>query len=146
MSARAAAPLRARPLDPAPAGIEALDVQPGQGIRLQLINAATMRFFRLRLTDAAGTLIPLVRVGGQGGLLDQAIIEGGVVDGFDFKYTRGEILLDPGDRQDVVAAIPAPRRGVLTLWTLDFERLGTGASIRTSRPCRSHTSMSRAPR
>jgi FtsP/CotA-like multicopper oxidase with cupredoxin domain len=114
-------------LDPAPAGIEAFDVQPGQGVRLQLINAATVRFFRLRLTDAAGTLIPLVRVGGQGGLLDQAIIEGGVVDGFDFKYLAGEILLDPGDRQDVVAAIPASASGVLTLWTLDFERLGTSA-------------------
>ncbi len=115
-------------LDPTPGGIEALDVQPGQGIRLQLINAATVRFFRLRLTDAAGTTIPLVRVGGQGGLLDQAIIEGGVVDGFDFKYNAGEILLDPGDRQDVVAAIPATASGVLTLWTLDFERLGTSAA------------------
>ena len=114
-------------LDAAPAGIEARDVQPGQGIRLQLINAATVRFFRLRLTDAAGTLIPLVRVGGQGGLLDQAIIEGGVVDGYDFKYEPGEVLLDPGDRQDVVAAIPASATGVLTLWTLDFERLGTSA-------------------
>ena len=30
--------------------------------------------------------------------------------GFDFKYDAGEILLDPGDRADVVAAIPGRRR------------------------------------
>ena len=117
----------ATPLDPAPAGISSFDVQPGQGIRLQLMSAATTRFFRLRLTDGAGTLIPLVRVGGQGGLLDQAIIEGGVIGGFDTQYALGEILLDPGDRQDVVAAIPDTATGVLTLWTLDFARTGAGA-------------------
>ena len=120
-------------LDPAPAGIESVDVQPGQGIRLQLINAATIRFFRLRLTDGEGTTIPLVRVGGQGGLLDQAIIEGGVITGadgdFDTKYSTGEILLDPGDRQDVVAAIPDTATGVLTLWTLDVARTGGGSGF-----------------
>lgn len=121
-------------LDPAPAGISAFDVQPGQGVRLQLINAATVRFFRLRLTDADGTLIPLVRVGGQGGLLDQAITEGGVIDGFDTKYLTGEIVLDPGDRQDVVAAIPDTASGVLTLWTLDFRRTGGGAEGWTNIP------------
>ena len=45
--------------------------------------------------------------------------------GFDFKYSAGEILLDPGDRADVVAAIPATATGVLTLWTQDFERTGS---------------------
>jgi hypothetical protein len=65
-----------------------------------------------------------VRVGGQGGLLDDAVVEGGVVSGFDFKYDSGEILLDPGDRADVVAAIPASATGVLTLWTEDFSRTG----------------------
>ena len=52
--------------------------QAGQGLRLQIVNAATIRFFRLRLTDSAGTQIPLVRVGGEGGLLDDAVVEGGV--------------------------------------------------------------------
>jgi FtsP/CotA-like multicopper oxidase with cupredoxin domain len=107
-------------------GASTLSVEAGQGLRLQLINAATTRFFRLLLTDQSGTQIPLVRVGGQGGLLDSAHIEGGVVGGFDFKYTHGEILLDPGDRQDVVAAIPQAANGVLTLWTQDFERTGGG--------------------
>ena len=62
------------------------------------------------MTDAAGNTLPLVRVGGQGGLLDNAVVEGGLPDGpggFDFKYDEGEILLGPGERDDVVVAIPA---------------------------------------
>lgn len=107
------------------AGAATFPVQAGQGLRLQIGNAATIRFFRLRLTDAAGAQIPLVRVGGQGGLLDHAVLDGGTPGGFDFKYDAGEILLDPGDRADVVAAIPATASGVLTLWTQDFKRTGT---------------------
>ena len=107
-------------------GASTLDVLAGQGLRLRLGNTATTRFFRLRLTDASGTQIPLVRVGGQGGLLDSAVVDGGVVGTFDFKYGSGEVLLDPGDRADVVAAIPASATGVLTLWTQDFDRTGQG--------------------
>ena len=103
-----------------------LTVQPGQGLRLQLVNASTIRYMRLRLTTSTGVLVPLVRVGGEGGLLDAAIVEGGVVSGFDFKYGSGEILLGPGDRADVVAAIPAAATGVATLWTQDFSRTGLG--------------------
>src|SRR6185369_17404027 len=52
----------------------------------------------------------------------------GVIAGFDFKYGSGEILLDPGDRADVVVTIPAGAaiNDVLTLWTEDFERTGQG--------------------
>jgi FtsP/CotA-like multicopper oxidase with cupredoxin domain len=125
VGARAGTPASPQALAP---GASTLDVEAGQGIRLQLISAATTRFFRLLLTDQSGAQVPLVRVGGQGGLLDSAHKEGGVVSGFDFKYTNGEILLDPGDRQDVVAVIPAGANqgDVLTLWTQDFPRLGTG--------------------
>ena len=105
-----------------------LDVQPGQGLRLQLLNVATTRFFRLLMTDNAGTQIPIVRIGGTGGLIDNARVEGGVVNGFDFKYTAGEILIDPGDRADVVVAVPASATGVLTMWTQDFNRTGGGFS------------------
>jgi FtsP/CotA-like multicopper oxidase with cupredoxin domain len=113
-------------------GAYTLPVKAGQGLRLQMINAATTRFFRLRLTDANGTQIPLVRIGGQGGLLDNARVEGnGVVPvpagTFDFKYDTGEILLDPGDRADVAVAIPATAAGVLTMWTEDFQRSGSGS-------------------
>jgi len=109
------------------AGAQTLDAKAGQGLRMRIGGEATTRFFRLRLTDNEGRQIPLVRIGGQGGLLDNAVVEGGVTpDGFDFKYDRGELLVDSGDRDDVVAAIPADATGVLTLWTEDFARTGQG--------------------
>ncbi len=110
------------------AGAETYDVQAGQGLRLRLGNTATIRFFRLRLTDDAGTQIPLVKIGGQGGLLDNAVTEGGIIAGYNTKIDSGEIQLDPGDRSDVVAAIPAAATGVLTLWTEDMQRTGMGYS------------------
>jgi FtsP/CotA-like multicopper oxidase with cupredoxin domain len=105
------------------------DVAAGQGLRLQLLNAAAIRYLRLRLTTAAGGQVPLVRIGGEAGLLDNAVIEGGVISGFDTGFGSGEILLPPGSRADVIAAIPAsaPAGSVLTLWTQDFQRTGSGA-------------------
>jgi len=105
------------------AGFHKLDVRPGQGLRLQIVNCATTRYFRLRLTDAAGQKVNLVRVGGEGGVLDNAVLEGGVISGFDTKYDSGEILLPPSVRADVVAVIPNAPGTVLTLWTRDFPRL-----------------------
>lgn len=123
---RAGSPSAPGALNP---GAATYDVLAGQGLRLHIGNAATVRFFRLRLTDNAGIQIPLVRVGGQGGLLDDAVLDGGIDGGgFDFKYAQGEILLDPGDRADVVAAIPAAAAGILTLWTMDFMRTGPGGT------------------
>jgi FtsP/CotA-like multicopper oxidase with cupredoxin domain len=103
-------------------------VQAGQGLRLQIVNCATTRYFRLLLTTDGGGQVPLVRVGGEGGLLDNAVVEGGIVgpDSFDTKYTSGEIVLPPATRADVVVAIPDTAVGVLTLWTQDYERTGQG--------------------
>ena len=106
-------------------GAATMAVQPGQGVRLQVVNAAVTRFFRLRMTLSDGTQVPLVRVGGEGGLLDAALEEGSV-GGFDFVYDPGELLLDPGDREDLVAVFPPGASGVATLWTLDSERTGLG--------------------
>jgi FtsP/CotA-like multicopper oxidase with cupredoxin domain len=136
---RAGTPLLALPvpLAPGPGALapdaSTLPVSPGQGVRLQIGNTATIRFFRLILSDNAGTQIPLVRIGGQGGLLDNAHVEGNLntpplTGEFDWKYTLGEVLLDPGDRADVVFAVPASATGVLTLWTQDFSRTGGGFS------------------
>ena len=112
-------------------GASTMPVAPGAGVRLQLINGAHTRYFRLRLTDSRGTHIPLVRVGGEGGLLDRAILEGGSPNGFDNKFAEGEIVIAPSERADVVAAIPATATGVATLWTLDFNRLGGFSRIPT---------------
>src|SRR5205085_10724555 len=99
---------------------------------LQVINSSAIRYMRLRLTTTAGLQVPLVRVGGEGGLLDNAIVEGSTQPPpsgvFDFKYAPGESLLGPGDRADLVAAIPASATGVATLWTMDFARTGGGFS------------------
>ncbi|QPD03894.1 MAG: hypothetical protein Nkreftii_001668 [Candidatus Nitrospira kreftii] len=127
VGARAGSPTN--PLDLA-AGARTLDVQPGQGLRLQVINAAATRYVRLHLTDNSGQTINLVRIGGQGGLLNQARVEGAVggvaPNGFKVNHNPGEILIPPGGRADVVAAIPGSATGVLTLWTEDFQRTGAG--------------------
>ncbi len=111
-----------------PAALEAnaqtLDVQAGQGLRLQIVNPSPVRYVRLRLTTNNGKHIDLVRIGGEGGLLNHAVVEGGMTGSyFDMKYERGEILLPPAGRADVVAAIPSAATGVLTLWTEDFQRV-----------------------
>ena len=108
------------------ANAHVLDITPGEGLRLQVINPSQVRYLRLRLTLADGTFVPLVRVGGEGGLLNEAVLDGGNVGGFDFKYGAGEALMGPSERVDVVAAIPAGASGVATLWTQDFQRLGNG--------------------
>jgi FtsP/CotA-like multicopper oxidase with cupredoxin domain len=112
-------------------GAATLNVAAGQALRLQIGSEASVRFFRLRLTgrDTNNNVIqiPLVRVGGQGGLLDAARVEGGVEgSGFDWKFDPGEILLDPGERADVVAVFPVNAAGVFTLWTKDYPRTGSG--------------------
>ena len=49
-----------------------LKVRKGQGIRLRLINTSISRYYRLSLPGHQ-----LVRYGGEGGLLNEAILEGG---------------------------------------------------------------------
>ncbi|MBG0568415.1 multicopper oxidase domain-containing protein [Actinoplanes aureus] len=106
-------------------GAQKMDVLAGQGLRLQIANCSINRYFRLILTTAVGVTVPLVRVGGEGGLLDKAVVEGGATTGgFDTKFGAGEILLPPGSRADVVAAIPPAATGGLTLWTRDYRRSG----------------------
>jgi FtsP/CotA-like multicopper oxidase with cupredoxin domain len=111
-------------------GAETMDVQAGQGVRLQLLNAAAIRYFRLRLTTNGGGMLPITRIGGEGGLLNKAIVEGGHLippTNYDSKYDTGELLLPPGSRSDVVLAIPGNATGTLTLWTQDFQRVGRSA-------------------
>ena len=120
---RAGSPSSPGALDP---GASTLDVQAGQGIRFEVVNAATVRYMRLRLTDNSGTLVPLLQVGGEGGLLDNAVLQGGTPGGFATGYSSGEILIPPGSRVDMVAAIPATATGVLTMWTEDYNRTGMG--------------------
>jgi FtsP/CotA-like multicopper oxidase with cupredoxin domain len=107
-------------------GASSLKVQAGQGLRLQIVNPSPVRYVRLRLTTNSGQKVNLVRIGGEGGLLNYALVEGGITaSGFDTKYGRGEILVPPAGRADVVAKIPstAGQNSVLTLWTEDYQRV-----------------------
>ena len=116
--------------DPGPAlvpdsGYMSISAQPGEGVRLQLANMAVTRYFRLILSTAAGVQIPLIRVGGEGGILNDAIEEGGMLGTYNTQYDPGELLLPPGCRADVVAVIPLGTDGTTcTLWTRDFKRIG----------------------
>jgi FtsP/CotA-like multicopper oxidase with cupredoxin domain len=103
------------------------NIQSGQGLRLQIVNCAHLRYFRLRLTTEAGAIVNLYRIGGEGGLLDHPILEGGMMGTINTRFDPGEILMPPATRVDVVAAIPAglPVNSVLTLWTRDYQRAGS---------------------
>jgi FtsP/CotA-like multicopper oxidase with cupredoxin domain len=88
------------------------EVPAGGAVRLRLVNTSITRFWRLAVPGHV-----LYRVGGEGGLLDTVRVEGGAVtgraeslaDGSDLGevevplgYARGEILLAPAERADVV--------------------------------------------
>jgi FtsP/CotA-like multicopper oxidase with cupredoxin domain len=105
---------------------DVIDVNAGEGIRLQLASAATIRYFRLRLTDQLGNQVTLFRVGGQAGLLDAVRVEGGIQGTLDTLYDPGEILLPVASREDVVFVTQGVKGDVLTLWTLDYKRTGGG--------------------
>jgi len=122
-AARAGSPSAPGALAP---GAAVFKVKARTGIRLQLGNAATIRYFRLRLTDQTGQQVTLFRVGGQGGILDRVRIEGGIQGTLDTQYDPGEILLPVAAREDVVFVVPAGAAAgdVLTLWTLDYKRTG----------------------
>jgi len=76
-----------------------------QRIRLQLFNASISRNCYLTLrypcTNPTGNT-NLYHIGGQGGLLDNAVLDGGVQSGYDFKYAAGNINLGSGMRSDVM--------------------------------------------
>ncbi|MDX1502157.1 MAG: multicopper oxidase family protein [Thermoanaerobaculia bacterium] len=111
-----------------------LAVGSGEGLRLRLINASLIRFYRLLLTDARGRRVPLLRIGGEGGLLNRARLEGGSSQGFTTGYDRGEVLLGPGQRADLVLVPEGEEGEVLTLWTRDFAHTGRGFALTPTVP------------
>lgn len=111
-----------------------LSLQQGEGIRLRLINASIARYYRLSLPGHQ-----IYRVGGQSGLLPNVVIEGGPVQAMrmpmDESYTgftgavevdqgfeRGEILLAPAERADVVIVPKVQTGESLVLQWVDFAR------------------------
>jgi FtsP/CotA-like multicopper oxidase with cupredoxin domain len=115
-------------------GYQFITAHPGDGLRFQIANTASTRYFRLILTTAAGVQVNLFKIGGEGGYLNDPVLEGGTLNdgmspGYNTKYFSGEILLPPGTRADVVAVIPlGTDNTTLTMWTRDFQRTGAGYS------------------
>lgn len=76
-----------------------------QRVRLQLIDASISRNCYLTLrypcSNPTGNT-NLYHVGGQGGLLDNAVLEGGVQGGYDFHYGKGTVNIGSGARTDVM--------------------------------------------
>jgi FtsP/CotA-like multicopper oxidase with cupredoxin domain len=88
------------------------EVRAGEPLRLRVVNTSITRFWRL---SVPGTT--LYRIGGEGGLLDRVRVEGGSIEArvtslsdgsdlgttqFDLGYPRGEIVLAPAERADLV--------------------------------------------
>ena len=125
-----------------------LDVQSGQGLRLQMVNASAIRYMRLRLTTQAGSLVAAGPRRRRGRPARQRRSSKAASLGAHRHPLRG-------GRDPAAAGQPRRRRrghpaglpvdSVLTLWTQDFQRTGLGYS-RTSRPFRSCTSTSPARR
>ena len=132
------------PLGALDAGAATLDVVAGQGLRLQIGNEATVRFFRLRLTGSDGTNTIRSRSfasAARAACSTTRVVEGGVVSGFDFKYDSRRDPARPGRSRRRRRRVPATATGVLTLWTKTSSAQGSG-SRRTSRPSRWRTSTS----
>ena len=111
------------------------NVQPGRACGCSSLNASTIRYIRLRLTDADRRPGAADRVGGEGGLLNNAVDEGGTQGTWNTEFTAG--------RDPAAARQPGRRRRrdperaddrVLTLWTEDYQRTGAGYVEHPDRP------------
>ena len=76
-----------------------------QRIRLQLFNASSSRTVNLSLHYPCASSVSntnLYHIGGQGGFLDHAVLDGGLQSGYDFIFPQGTINLGSGMREDVM--------------------------------------------
>ncbi len=103
--------------------IPAIVARSGAGVRLRLINAATHRYFRLRISGN-GADNNLYRIGGEGGLLEFARLEGGVSGNWDTLYNKGEIVIGPSARADVVIVPAGLDGGLISIAGDGYQRGG----------------------
>jgi FtsP/CotA-like multicopper oxidase with cupredoxin domain len=108
------------------------EVAAGGAVRLRVVNTSITRFWRLSVPGHV-----LYRVGGEGGLLDVVRVEGGTVEGrvtsladgadlgttdVDLGYDRGQIVLAPAERADLVLVPEGEPGDELELRWEDFAR------------------------
>ena len=101
-----------------------LEAMSGAGIRLRLVNASTHRYFRLKVSGN-GTDDNLYRIGGEGGFLEYVRLEGGTLGSWVTKYLKGEILLPPSARTDVVIVPTGGHGDIIVISGIGFDRGGT---------------------
>jgi FtsP/CotA-like multicopper oxidase with cupredoxin domain/streptogramin lyase len=89
-----------------------------QRVRLELFNASISRNCYLTLKYPCSNTTGdtnLYHIGGQGGLLDNAVLDGGVQNGYDFQYDKGNVNLGSGMREDVMFYSSGNDLDVITL-------------------------------
>lgn len=74
-----------------------LNVNANQPVRFRVMNTSTKRYFRL-VQPASG---PLLRIGGEGGLLDNVVVDP-VNSPAPGTEVTGDILLGPAERADII--------------------------------------------
>ena len=115
-----------------------INVTVGEPVRLRLINTSITRYYRLSIPGHT-----IYRVGGEGGLLSNVRVEGGPVMGMrmpmpteegdnytgyvgpvmiDQGYDKGEILLTPAQRADIVIVPQGEAGEIITVEWKDFAR------------------------
>ncbi len=99
---------------PDPAAKTPMFVVPsGKRVRLRLLNESISRHFRLKLLNSGDN--QLYRIGGQGGLLDNIIVEGGTKGTWNTLYSPGEVLIGSGMRADVLVYPTGPEGTIIQL-------------------------------
>lgn len=76
---------------------DVLDVTANQPVRFRIINTSTVRYFRL-VQPVSG---PLLRIGGEGGLLNNVVVDPVMLPAPGLA-TTGDILLAPAERADII--------------------------------------------
>ena len=82
------------------------------------MNESISRDFYLSLkypASDAGADTNLYRIGGQGGFLDNAILDGGTQGGFNFMYNKGAVVIGTGMRSDVMFYPSGPNGTIVEL-------------------------------
>jgi FtsP/CotA-like multicopper oxidase with cupredoxin domain len=105
------------------AGAPTIKARSGAGIRLRLINPSTNRYFRLGVEDN-GADNNLYRIGGEGGFLESARLEGGTLGTWDTEYDPGEIVVSASQRADVVVVPTGSHGDIIKIVGLEYHRGG----------------------
>ena len=116
-----------------------MDVLAGQGLRLQIVNCATTRYFRLRLTDRERRSRCLwCASAAKAACSTTPSSKAASIGTFDTKYDSGEILVPPGSSRRRRRGHPGRRAGRQHADPVD-------AGLPATRPRRQHERLRGAP-